>query len=165
MLPRPRDTKHIACSRCRDRKVKCDGQKPGCRRCQRLGHPCQYIQGKKSHGKGEWVQHLTTFSSQPSRHFLPLPPPPTRNRPNVDPSCKITNHVFLPQTKPHHTNRTNPNSHRPRARSDRNPPSSPRTQTPPCLAPAPRALTSDTRPRRRPRPQPPRRTTPASPSS
>ncbi|KAF2794904.1 hypothetical protein K505DRAFT_416831 [Melanomma pulvis-pyrius CBS 109.77] len=67
MFPRPKEIKHIACSRCRERKVKCDGGKPGCRRCQRLGHECQYVQGRKHQGKSEWVQHLRMFNSQPGK--------------------------------------------------------------------------------------------------
>lgn len=67
MFPRPKEVKHVACARCRERKVKCDGGKPTCRRCQRLGHECQYVQGKKQQEKSEWVQHLTTFNSQPGR--------------------------------------------------------------------------------------------------
>jgi hypothetical protein len=68
MFPRLEEVKHVACSRCRERKVKCDGGKPACRRCQRLGHECQYIQRKKQRGKGEWVQHLGMFNAQPGKY-------------------------------------------------------------------------------------------------
>ncbi|KAF9740698.1 hypothetical protein PMIN03_004922 [Paraphaeosphaeria minitans] len=61
------EMKHVACARCRDRKVKCDGGKPGCKRCQRNGTPCRYVRGKKQQTRSEWLQHLRTFSSQPGR--------------------------------------------------------------------------------------------------
>lgn len=63
-------TKHIACARCRDRKVKCDGGKPGCKRCHRNGAPCQYIRGRKQQTRSEWLQHLRTFSSQPGTLYV-----------------------------------------------------------------------------------------------
>ncbi|KAF2120532.1 hypothetical protein BDV96DRAFT_594983 [Lophiotrema nucula] len=62
-----KDSKHIACARCRERKVRCDGEKPSCRRCLRHGQGCQYIRGKKQQVKNEWVQHLRTFSAQPAK--------------------------------------------------------------------------------------------------
>ncbi|KAF2686533.1 hypothetical protein K458DRAFT_470317 [Lentithecium fluviatile CBS 122367] len=66
------ETKHVACARCRERKVKCDGGKPGCRRCSRNRVECQYVRGRKQQGKSEWVQHLRTFSSQPGKTSAPL---------------------------------------------------------------------------------------------
>ncbi|KAF2657512.1 hypothetical protein K491DRAFT_677172 [Lophiostoma macrostomum CBS 122681] len=68
MFSSPIGNKHIACTRCRERKVKCDGLKPSCRRCQRNGHACAYLRGKKQRPKNEWLQHLRTFSAQPM-HF------------------------------------------------------------------------------------------------
>ncbi|KAF1994618.1 hypothetical protein P154DRAFT_567250 [Amniculicola lignicola CBS 123094] len=67
MYPPPKEVKHIACSRCRERKVRCDGEKPSCRRCERHGQTCEYVQGKKQQVKSEWVQHLRTFSAQPGK--------------------------------------------------------------------------------------------------
>ncbi|KAF2264592.1 hypothetical protein CC78DRAFT_231640 [Lojkania enalia] len=67
MYPSSKETKHIACSRCRERKVRCDGDKPNCRRCVRHGQSCKYVRGRKQQVKNEWVQHLTTFSAQPGR--------------------------------------------------------------------------------------------------
>ncbi|KAH7130650.1 hypothetical protein B0J11DRAFT_504411 [Dendryphion nanum] len=50
--PQPqKEPKHIACARCRERKVKCDGTKPSCRRCLRHGQTCQYTRGKKQQSK------------------------------------------------------------------------------------------------------------------
>ncbi|KAF2638148.1 hypothetical protein P280DRAFT_92237 [Massarina eburnea CBS 473.64] len=63
------EPKHIACARCRDRKVKCDGAKPSCRRCVKNRASCQYVRSskKQQQGKGEWTQHLRTFSFQPDK--------------------------------------------------------------------------------------------------
>ncbi|KAK2800158.1 hypothetical protein FQN49_008935, partial [Arthroderma sp. PD_2] len=38
-IPRP---KRIACVVCRKRKLRCDGTKPSCGNCSRLGHECAY---------------------------------------------------------------------------------------------------------------------------
>lgn len=65
MAERTHDSKHMACARCRDRKVKCDGGRPGCRRCVRSRTPCLYVRGCKPNTRGEWLQHTRTFSSQP----------------------------------------------------------------------------------------------------
>ena len=35
--------RHMACTSCRDRKVKCDGQQPSCQRCSRYSVQCVYI--------------------------------------------------------------------------------------------------------------------------
>lgn len=60
------EPKHVACARCRDRKVKCDGGRPSCKRCSRNGTtPCRYVRGRKQNTRIEWLQHLRTFSSQP----------------------------------------------------------------------------------------------------
>ncbi|ORX94257.1 hypothetical protein BCR34DRAFT_226107 [Clohesyomyces aquaticus] len=65
MLPQAKEFRHVACARCRERKVRCDGEKPGCRRCQRNGQSCRYLRGKKQQSKNEWLQHLRTFAAQP----------------------------------------------------------------------------------------------------
>ncbi|PSN72999.1 hypothetical protein BS50DRAFT_616485 [Corynespora cassiicola Philippines] len=57
------EQRHVACSRCRERKVKCDGGKPSCRRCEKSGHLCHYIRGRKQYEKNRWVQQHT-FSLQ-----------------------------------------------------------------------------------------------------
>jgi hypothetical protein len=61
----PKENKHVACSRCRERKVKCDGGKPTCKRCQRHGQTCQYMSGRKPQAKSQWTRHLRTFSATP----------------------------------------------------------------------------------------------------
>lgn len=65
MIGSVHESRHIACARCRDRKVKCDGGKPGCKRCNRNGTLCQYVRSRKENARSEWIQHLRTFSSQP----------------------------------------------------------------------------------------------------
>ena len=46
-VPRP---KRIACILCRKRKLKCDGNKPSCGTCSRLGHTCEYSEERKKSG-------------------------------------------------------------------------------------------------------------------
>ena len=46
-VPRP---KRIACVVCRKRKLKCDGAKPRCRTCSRLGHECAYDEVRRKSG-------------------------------------------------------------------------------------------------------------------
>jgi hypothetical protein len=46
-IPRP---KRIACILCRKRKLKCDGEKPACGTCSRLGHDCAYDEQRKKSG-------------------------------------------------------------------------------------------------------------------
>ncbi|KAF7860675.1 hypothetical protein EAF04_008194 [Stromatinia cepivora] len=47
MIPRP---KKIACIICRKRKLKCDGSKPSCSTCTRLGHDCAYDPVRRKSG-------------------------------------------------------------------------------------------------------------------
>ncbi|RDW88831.1 hypothetical protein BP6252_00863 [Coleophoma cylindrospora] len=55
-IPKP---KRIACIICRKRKLKCDGTKPSCSTCSRLGHNCAYDeQRKKSGPKRGYVKAL-----------------------------------------------------------------------------------------------------------
>ena len=46
-VPRP---KRIACILCRKRKLRCDGNKPSCGTCSRLGHDCAYDEVRKKSG-------------------------------------------------------------------------------------------------------------------
>ena len=55
-VPRP---KRIACVVCRRRKLKCDGNKPSCGTCSRLGHSCAYDEVRKKSGpKRGYVKQL-----------------------------------------------------------------------------------------------------------
>lgn len=46
-VPKP---KRIACIICRRRKLKCDGTKPSCSTCTRLGHDCAYDEVRRKSG-------------------------------------------------------------------------------------------------------------------
>ena len=46
-VPKP---KRIACIICRKRKLKCDGLKPSCSTCTRLGHSCAYDEVRRKSG-------------------------------------------------------------------------------------------------------------------
>lgn len=54
---KPVRSKTIACVICRGRKLRCDGARPACHTCARLGHNCSYDNvrkksgPKKGHGK------------------------------------------------------------------------------------------------------------------
>ena len=55
-IPRP---KRIACIICRKRKLKCDGTKPSCGTCSRLGHKCSYDEVRRKSGpKRGYVKEL-----------------------------------------------------------------------------------------------------------
>jgi hypothetical protein len=55
-IPRP---KRIACIVCRKRKLRCDGKKPSCGTCSRLGHNCAYDEVRKKSGpKRGYVKQL-----------------------------------------------------------------------------------------------------------
>lgn len=55
-VPRP---KRIACIICRKRKLKCDGTKPSCGTCSRLGHKCAYDEVRRKSGpKRGYVKEL-----------------------------------------------------------------------------------------------------------
>lgn len=51
--------KRIACVVCRKRKLKCDGGKPSCASCSRLGHSCAYDEIRRKSGpKRGYVKEL-----------------------------------------------------------------------------------------------------------
>jgi len=55
-VPRP---KRIACIVCRRRKLRCDGRRPSCGTCSRLGHECAYDEVRKKSGpKRGYVKQL-----------------------------------------------------------------------------------------------------------
>ncbi|OJD12215.1 hypothetical protein AJ78_07156 [Emergomyces pasteurianus Ep9510] len=82
-VPRP---KRIACVICRKRKLRCDGSKPSCGTCSRLGHDCAYDEVRKKSGpKRGYVKQLearlaqveTLLKSQDSGEVLQKSPAPT----------------------------------------------------------------------------------------
>lgn len=51
--------KRIACVVCRKRKLKCNGEKPSCGTCSRLGHTCAYDEIRRKSGpKRGYVKEL-----------------------------------------------------------------------------------------------------------
>ncbi|WEW61559.1 hypothetical protein PRK78_007050 [Emydomyces testavorans] len=61
-VPRP---KRIACMVCRRRKLRCDGKKPTCANCARLGHECAYNEVRKKSGpKRGYVKQLEARLAQ-----------------------------------------------------------------------------------------------------
>lgn len=78
--------KRIACVVCRKRKLKCDGCKPSCATCARLGHPCAYDEVRRKSGPkrgyvkelearlGGTLQHCKTTSSEKLTFFPAIKP-------------------------------------------------------------------------------------------
>lgn len=66
-VPKP---KRLACMICRKRKLKCDGIRPSCSTCSRLGHNCAYDeQRRKSGPKRGYVKALEErLSENPRQH-------------------------------------------------------------------------------------------------
>ncbi|KAI9819894.1 MAG: hypothetical protein M1827_006464 [Pycnora praestabilis] len=61
-VPRP---KRIACVICRKRKLRCDGNKPSCGTCKRLGHDCTYDEVRRKSGpKRGYVKQLEARLAQ-----------------------------------------------------------------------------------------------------
>ncbi|KAF2255520.1 hypothetical protein BU26DRAFT_1351 [Trematosphaeria pertusa] len=89
MMPPTQETKHVACARCRDRKVKCDGGRPSCRRCQKNRARCQYIKGRKQQAKNEWIHLLRTFSFQPGKAHVTRNPAPRSSQPSYSQPTSI----------------------------------------------------------------------------
>lgn len=46
-VPKP---KRLACMICRRRKLRCDGVRPSCSTCSRLGHTCAYDEVRRKSG-------------------------------------------------------------------------------------------------------------------
>ncbi|KAJ5899131.1 hypothetical protein N7495_003875 [Penicillium taxi] len=61
-VPRP---KRIACVVCRRRKLRCDGKRPSCGTCSRLGHECAFDEVRKKSGpKRGYVKQLEARLAQ-----------------------------------------------------------------------------------------------------
>ena len=66
-VPKP---KRLACMICRKRKLKCDGIKPSCSTCSRLGHTCAYDEVRRKSGpKRGYVKALEERLSKYSPRF------------------------------------------------------------------------------------------------
>ncbi|KAJ5478078.1 hypothetical protein N7530_003587 [Penicillium desertorum] len=79
-VPRP---KRIACVVCRRRKLRCDGRRPSCGTCSRLGHECSYDEVRKKSGpKRGYVKQLEARLAQVETLLKGQDPEPThRNSP------------------------------------------------------------------------------------
>jgi len=67
-VPKP---KRIACIICRKRKLKCNGSKPSCSTCTRLGHSCAYDEVRRKSGpKRGYVKALEERLSKFDTHFM-----------------------------------------------------------------------------------------------
>ncbi|KAF8148933.1 hypothetical protein B0H34DRAFT_736012 [Crassisporium funariophilum] len=42
-VPRIHEETVMICKSCRSQKMKCDGKRPSCGTCSRLGRPCRYL--------------------------------------------------------------------------------------------------------------------------
>lgn len=62
-VPKP---KRLACMICRKRKLRCDGNRPRCSTCTRLGHDCAYDEVRRKSGpKRGYVKALEERLSTP----------------------------------------------------------------------------------------------------
>lgn len=66
-VPRP---KRIACILCRKRKLRCDGNKPSCGTCSRLGHECAYDEVRKKSGPKRGYVKLLEARLNQVEHLL-----------------------------------------------------------------------------------------------
>ncbi|KOS46550.1 hypothetical protein ACN38_g2501 [Penicillium nordicum] len=75
-VPRP---KRIACVVCRRRKLRCDGRRPSCGTCSRLGHECSYDEVRKKSGpKRGYVKQLEARLAQVETLLKGQDPEPTQ---------------------------------------------------------------------------------------
>ncbi|KAK2799664.1 hypothetical protein FQN51_006796 [Onygenales sp. PD_10] len=97
-VPRP---KRIACVICRKRKLRCDGNKPSCGTCSRLGHDCAYDEVRKKSGpKRGYVKQLearlaqveTLLKTQDTGDAPRRSPPQMDNSPK-DPVPQLSNNM------------------------------------------------------------------------
>ncbi|KAI1811150.1 fungal-specific transcription factor [Poronia punctata] len=85
-VPKP---KRLACMICRRRKLRCDGIKPSCSNCTRLGHSCGYDENRKKSGpKRGYVKALEERLKQVEELLKTQEPvnntsPETSRAPNV----------------------------------------------------------------------------------
>ncbi|KFA61652.1 hypothetical protein S40285_08198 [Stachybotrys chlorohalonatus IBT 40285] len=76
-VPKP---KRLACMICRKRKLKCDGVRPSCSTCSRLGHSCSYDeQRRKSGPKRGYVKALEERLKQVETLLKTQDPPAANN--------------------------------------------------------------------------------------
>ncbi|KAJ2162202.1 hypothetical protein GGF46_000819 [Coemansia sp. RSA 552] len=89
----------LACTTCRQRKVKCDGGRPSCRTCAKFNWPCIYQPSNRKRGprpralalmdgsmpyttaRGPWSSGTTTTMHSYYAYGMPGPPPPPMSPP------------------------------------------------------------------------------------
>ena len=81
-VPRP---KRIACILCRKRKLKCDGNKPSCGTCSRLGHTCEYSEERKKSGPKRGYVKLLEARLKQVENLLETREGPDSAAQNADP--------------------------------------------------------------------------------
>ncbi|TGO24247.1 hypothetical protein BPAE_0108g00400 [Botrytis paeoniae] len=80
-IPKP---KRIACIICRKRKLKCDGSKPSCSTCTRLGHDCAYDPVRRKSGpKRGYVKALEERLKQVENMLKSQEPTTTTTSPSA----------------------------------------------------------------------------------
>ncbi|KAL2883515.1 hypothetical protein SGCOL_001198 [Colletotrichum sp. CLE4] len=79
-VPKP---KRLACMICRKRKLKCDGVRPSCSTCARLGHSCAYDEVRRKSGpKRGYVKALEERLKQVETLLKTQDPPPVPANPS-----------------------------------------------------------------------------------
>jgi hypothetical protein len=81
-VPRP---KRIACILCRKRKLRCDGSKPSCATCARLGHTCEYNEERKKSGPKRGYVKLLEARLKQVENLLETRETPLTDATNGDP--------------------------------------------------------------------------------
>ncbi|CAM1507286.1 Fc.00g069270.m01.CDS01 [Cosmosporella sp. VM-42] len=105
-VPKP---KRLACMICRKRKLKCDGMRPSCSTCSRLGHSCAYDeQRRKSGPKRGYVKALEERLKQVETLLKTQDPLPTSNSPPKGLSLQMPSAHQPQPTAPPNLNVTNP---------------------------------------------------------
>ncbi|KAI1492332.1 fungal-specific transcription factor domain-containing protein [Biscogniauxia mediterranea] len=95
-VPKP---KRLACMICRKRKLRCDGVKPSCSTCTRLGHSCAYDEVRKKSGpKRGYVKALEERLKQVEELLKTQEPNTTGASP--DNTGKTPNVTFEPARPP-----------------------------------------------------------------
>jgi hypothetical protein len=90
-IPRP---KRIACILCRKRKLKCDGSKPSCGTCSRLGHTCEYNEERKKSGPKRGYVKLLEARLKQVENLLE-----TRETPSTDNTTTDPDRLSMPQSQ------------------------------------------------------------------
>ncbi|OTB03071.1 hypothetical protein M426DRAFT_187096 [Hypoxylon sp. CI-4A] len=107
-VPRP---KRLACMICRKRKLRCDGVKPSCSTCTRLGHACAYDEVRRKSGpkRGyvkaleERLKQVETLLNKTQEPTFPAAPDTTKT-----PTVTFEQNRNQPSTSASNFNVTNP---------------------------------------------------------